>query len=466
MSYTVRYSRNEIGIMKLLLRFFSSAVLVVSGGLLAFGQISPPALTLSEAVRLALERNPEILVARAQLEELKGRIMEVRADAFPQLSLQGFGLRLRDPSILNSASFDKVPEDFKAALVPRSANLFDVGLTVKQPIYNAGKVGTAIKLALQGRREKEAALEAARQRVSFKVFQAFHDLLLADANLEVVRETIRQREKHLEQVRSRFAQGVATEIDVLRSQVNLANTEPERIRAENTARLARAALNNLIVADLDAPTRIEGKLEYHPWTEPPAADLQARALEARPEILVARRLVDEARLMRALAGAENKLSVDMEGRWGYNIRDPKNLFNQDFTRWNITFNFRLPFYDGGRKAGLTAQATSRLEAAEQNLAQLENNVKLEIKAASDDLQSSAQSIAAARLNVSQAEKVLEMMQANYQYGAATTLDVVDSQTALTVARNAVINATYQYQLAVGRVRLASGMPMLDEEAKQ
>ncbi len=442
-------------------RFLTVALLAAASSLPAFGQSAPPALTLPGAVRLALERNPEVRVAREQLEEIKGRIAEVRADAFPQLSVQGYGLRMRDPSILNSASFDNVPDEFKLALIPRAANLFDVGVTVKQVIYNAGKVGTAIKLAVEGRREKEAALEAARQRVAFKVFQAFHDLLLAEANLDVVRETVKQREKHLDQVRGRFTQGVATEIDVLRSQVNLANTEPERIRAENTVRLARAALNNLIVADLDAPTQIEGKLEYHPWTEPPAADLQARALEVRPEVLVARRLVGEARLMRALAGAENRLSVDMEGHWGYNIRDPKNMFRMDFTRWNVTFNFRMPFYDGGRKTGLVAQATSRLQAAEQNLAQLENNVKLEIKSASDDLESSAQSIAAARLNVSQAEKVLEMMQANYQYGAATTLDVVDSQTALTVARNAVINATYDYQIAKARVRLASGAAILE-----
>ncbi|MGA2262782.1 MAG: TolC family protein [Acidobacteriota bacterium] len=452
--------------MKLVLRFFTSAILAALGSSMALGQSPPATLTLSDAVRLALERNPEVLVAREQLEELKGKITEVRADAYPQVTLQGYGLRLRDPSILNSASFDKLPDEFRSALVPTSANLFDVGLTVTQPLYTAGKVGTAIKLAVEGQREKEAALEAVRQRVAFRVFQAFHDLLLAQANLEVVRETYWQREKHLEQVRSRFALGVATETDVLRSQVNLANTEPERIRAENTLRLARATLNNLIVADLDAPTQIEGNLAYRPWALPPAAELQAQALEVRPEILVARRLVQEARLLGSLARADNKLRVDMEGRYGYNIRDPKNLFNQDFNRWNITFNFKLPFYDGGRKAGQVVQADSRRRAAEQNLAQLENNVKLEIKAASDDLQSSAEAIAAARLNVSQAEKVLEMMQANYQYGAATTLDVFDSQTALTVARNAEINATYQYQVAKGRLRLAAGMPILDGEEKR
>lgn len=450
--------------MKPVLRIILAVLLAASAASVALAQ-TPQPLSLADAIGLALERNPEVLVAREQLAELKGRITEVRADAYPQVSMQGFGLRLRDPSILNSASFDKLPDEFRNALVPKAANLFDVGVTVTQPLYTAGKVGTAIKLALEGQREKEAALESVRQQVAFKVFQAFHDLLLAQANLDVVRETRGQREKHLDQARNRFSLGVATETDVLRSQVNLANTEPERIRAEGAIRLARAALNSLIMADLDAPTRVEGKLDYRPWPLPELAELQRQALEARPEVMVARRLVQEAKLLSSLAHAENKLRVDMEGRYGYNVRDPKNFIDQDFNRWNLTVNFKLPFYDGGRKRGQIMQAEARRRGAEQSLAQLVNGVKLEIKAASDDLQSSAESIAAARLNVKQAEKVLAMMQANYQYGAATTLDVVDSQTALTIARNAEINATYQYQVAKGRMRLAVGMPILDVEGK-
>jgi outer membrane protein len=452
--------------MKLGVRLFTAAILAAMGTSIALSQSPPDALTLAAAIRLALERNPEVLIAREQLEELKGKITEVRADAYPQVTMQGFGLRLRDPSFLNSASFDRLPDEFRDALVPRGVNLFDVGVMVTQPLYTAGKVGTAIKLALEGQREKEAELEAVRQRVAYRVFQAFHDLLLAQATLDVVRENLRQREKHLEQARSRFALGVATETDVLRSQVNLANTEPERIRAQNTLRLARAALNNLIVVDLDSPTVIAGKLDYRPWALPERAELEAQALAARPELLAGRRIVQEAKLLGSLARAENKFRLDLESRYGYNVRDPQNLFHANFTRWNITVFFKLPLYDGGRKKGQVIQADSRLRAAEHNLAQLVNNVRLEIKAAEDDMQASAEAIAAARLNVTQAEKVLAMMQANYQYGAATTLDVVDSQTALTNARNAEIAATYQYQVAKGRLRLAAGLPILDGEVQQ
>jgi outer membrane protein len=442
------------------LRVYPLVILLAMPAIM-FGQSPGAPLTLEDAVRLALLRNPEILVAQAQLEELKGKITEVRSGAFPQIEMQGFGLRLRDPSVLNSASFDELPPEFRNALVPRPANLFDTGVTLRQPLYTAGKVGTAIKLAVESRREREAELESARQRIVFRVFQAFHDLLLAQENLLVVRETVRQRQQHLDQARNRFSQGVATEVDVLRSEVNLANMRPEIIRAENRVRMARSALNNLIVVDLDAPTGIVGKLQYESWTPPTGEELQRRAREIRPEVIVAQRQVDEARLTLSLAHAENKLSLDMETSFGISARDVKNLYQSDYARWDVRVNFKLPLYDSGRKAGLIVQAQARMSAAQHALSQLLNNVNLEIKAAQDDLESSAQSVEAARVNVSQAEKVLSMMQANYQYGAATTLDVVDAQTALTLARNAVITATYEFQLAKARVRLASGSPILD-----
>lgn len=422
-------------------------------------------IALREAIRLAQERNPEVLVSRALLEELDGRIVEVRSGAFPQVAVEGVGLRLRDPSILNSSSFDRVPQEFKDALVPRAANLFDLALTVKQPIYNAGKVHNAVHLADEARKEKQSDLEGTRQRVAFKVFQAFHDLLLAQESIRVITETREQREKHLAMAKSRFASGVATEIDVLRSEVNLANTEPELIRARNRIRQARALLNSLIVVDLEAPTEAAGTLEPRLVPLPPLEQLQAEGLRARPELESARRAVEQSRLLVTLARSENKVGVDFDARLGYSVREPKNFFSSDFSRWNMTFNLRLPIYDGGRKEGLLAQALARLRAAEQNLALKENGVRLEIKAARDDMESAAQAIASAGLAVTQAEKVLVMMQANYRYGAATTLDVVDSQAAMTVARNTRIGAWYDFDLALARVRLATGRTVVDDEEK-
>jgi outer membrane protein TolC len=235
------------------------------------------------------------------------------------------------------------------------------------------------------------------------------------------------------------------------------------IRAQNQIRLSRSALNNLIVVDLENPTQISGNLVHRSWRAPPVAQLVAQAMEILPEVLESRRKLNEARLLLALAKAENKLSVDLEANLGLSTRSPRNFINSDFSRWNVTVNFRLPFYDGGQRAGLVAQASSRVRSAEHALAQLENAVRLEIKESYDAMQASAEAIEAAQLSVAQAEKVLSMMQSNYEYGAATTLDVVDSQTALTIARNSEINATYLYEIAKARLRLAAGSQILDEE---
>jgi outer membrane protein TolC len=423
-------------------------------------------LTIQEAVKMALERNPDMAIAQFEMDELKGKITEVRSGAFPQVTFQGYGLRLRDPSILNSSSFDKVPQEFRDALDPIPSNMFNFRVEAKQPVYTAGKVRTALRLAKESLEEKTAAREAVRQRLIFNVFQACSNMLLVDANRKVIRETYLQRMKHLELARNRFKDGVATEIDVLRSEVNVANTEPELIRADNRVQLARARINNLIVVDINAPTEIEGALEYRPWSAGNLEEIQIRALQQRPELAVARRQVQEARLTVALANSENKLTVDMSAAYGYTYREPKNLFNTDFATWNVTFNFKIPFFDSGRKSGLVSQAQSRLGAAEKRLAQLENDVRLEVQQAYDDMRSAEKAIAAAKLSVNQAEKVLGMMQANYRYGAATTLDVVDSQTAVVEARNNDIYATYDYEISKARLRLASGSPVLDREVDE
>jgi outer membrane protein len=457
--YTIRRPPNMLKIATLLLPLLMCGPMCVS-------QESTAPLSLEHAVTLALERNFDVLISQNELEELKGKITEVRSGAFPQVTLQGYGLRLRDPSILNSSSFDEVPKEFRDALVPRPNNMFDFGLNVKQPIFNAGKVRTALKLAEESLGEKEAAREAIRRMVTFKVVETFNDLLLAQANLEVVKETHEQRLKHLEMARSRFSHGVATEIDVLRSEVNVATLGPELIRAESRILLARASLNSLIVADLNAETRISGNLSYRPWPFEDLARIQIRALELRPELQVLKRQVQQARLALSLAKAENKLSIDLEGQWGYAVREPKNFFDNEFSRWNLTFSFKLPVFDSGRKAGLVVQGLSRLQASEHRLAQMENTVRLEVKQAYDEMMSSAKAISAAQLGLKQAEKVLAMMQANYEYGAATTLDVIDSQTALALSRNSLISAAYDYEIAKARLRLASGSPILDREVNQ
>ena len=419
-------------------------------------------LTLAEAVALATERHPQILSAQARIEALKGRIREVRSDALPDVTFNSSGMRWRDPAFLNSASFDQIPLDFKDALIVKGANLFDYHIGVTQPLYTAGKVGTAIKLA--SLESEGVGVDRARveQEIKLRVIRSFNDLLLAAKQLDVARDTLAQREKHLEMARSRYKLGVATEVDVLRSEVSLANAKPELIRAENSVRHTRAVLNNLLVRPIDFPTEAAGELTYIPPTQGPQAEIIRNALDRRPEMQRARINLSETADQIKLARAEGRLRVDLNAQYGYSARLTSDLWKQNFTRWMFTVNVTLPLFDGGRRSGLIQQAIANRRIVEQARVETEENVRLEVQTALDELERAEKTVEAARLNVQQAGRVLTMMQDNYRYGAATTLDVTDAQTALTTARWTLLQGLYDHTMARVQLRYVMGLDPLEK----
>jgi len=433
-----------------------------SGLLRAEGTEEKRRLTLAEAVALATERHPQVLSAQARVEALKGRIREVRSDALPDISFNSSGMRWRDPSFLNSASFDKIPPEFKDALIVKGANLFDYHIAVSQPLYTAGKVGTAIKLA--SLESEGVGVDRARveQDIKLRVIRSFNDLLLAAKQLDVARDSVAQRELHLEMARSRYKLGVATEVDVLRSGVSLANAKPELIRAENSVRHARAVLNNLLVRPIDFPTEAAGELTYTPPTQGPLAEVIRHALDRRPEMQRARINLLETADQIKLARAEGRLRVDLNGQYGYSARLTSDLWKQSFTRWMFTVNVTLPLFDGGRRAGLIQQAIANRTIAAQARVETEENVRLEVQTALDELERAEKTVEAARLNVQQAARVLTMMQDNYRYGAATTLDVTDAQTALTTARWTFLQGLYDHTMARVQLRYVMGLDPLEK----
>lgn len=415
-----------------------------------------PALTLEEAVRLALERHPEVGKARAASDALKGKIREVRAQALPEVTITSGAMRWRDPSLLNASGLDKFPQELRDALVPTPVNLFDYGVTVRQPLFTQGKVGTALRLASVESEGSLAEIDRAQQDLALEVVKAFCGLLWAERYQEMVAETQRQKEKHAEMARARFRGGVATEVDVLRSEVAVANGAPDLLRAQNAVRQTRALLNYYLVRPADHPTRIAGEFQEKPWEDPDAEALMREAARRRPELQRLRIAERSAGTQLDLARAESRTRVDFTANFGVMSRLPENLLDSRFVRWTMGVNLSLPVFDGFRRSGLIWQATANERAARLEREKTEQQIRLSLEQGLDELAASRQTVAAARANLNQAERVLAMTQENYKYGAATTLDVVDAQTALTVARTNLLRGLHDYAVARASLRWSVG----------
>lgn len=429
--------------------------LIVASYACAAAQDGAP-LTLAEAVRLALERHPDIGKAQASAEVLKGKIREVRAAAFPEITAGANALRWRDPSLLNASGLDKFPQELRDALVPSPVNLFDYSVSVKQPLYTAGKVGTALRLASIESEGSEIDIDRAKQNLALEVVKAFYGLLWAERYEKLVGETQQQKIRHLEMARLRFRNGVATEVDVLRSEVAVANGQPDLVRARNAVRQGRALLNYYIGRPVEFATEVAGEFPGTAWDEADLEALSKEAIRRRPELMRLRVAERSAAAQLDLARAESRMRVDFNGAYGIVSRLPENLVDPLYARWSAGVSFTLPLFDGFRRSGLIWQATASGRAARLEREKTEQQVRLNVQQGLDELAAARESVAAARANLRQAERVLEMTQANYQHGAATTLDVADAQTALAVARTNLLRGLHDAAVARASLRWTLG----------
>ncbi len=416
-----------------------------------------PSLSLADAVRMAVASHPDVAKAKAAADGLKGRIREVRSQALPDISVTSGFMRWRDPSLLNASGLDKWPEEFRAALIPVPVNIFDYSINVKQPLYTAGKVGTALRLASVEAEGALVEIDRAQQDVALGTTKAFYDLLWAQRYLTVVQETQQQKIQHAEMARTLFKNGVATEVDMLRSDVAVANGQPDVVRAQNAIQQARALLNYYLGRPTDQAVELAGDFPDVELESQDLSELMKEAERRRPELLRLRISQRSAATQVELAKAESRMRLDFSAAYGLMARQPKNLVNPDFTRWTAGVNFTFPLFDGFRRSGMTQQAVANERSIRSDREKAEQQVRLALQQVVDEIRAAQETLRAVRANVGQAERVLAMMRNNYKFGAATTLDIVDAQTALSVARTNVLRGLHDAAVARANLRWTMGM---------
>ncbi len=228
---------------------------------------------------------------------------------------------------------------------------------------------------------------------------------------------------------------MATELEVLRAEVDVENARAETLRAENEVSAARSLLNTVMVRPTAAPVVPTDTLAVVPF-QVDFDEAVKEALTSRPELQLLRTQERVQTLLVDVTAGDMKPSVEFNGSYGFAVRRPQNLFTLNYARWTAGFNLKVPLFDGKRTAGRVAQARAERNTVTQRIAALENQVRLEVQSAVRCAR--AGQIAptqAAELNVTQARRASEMTEANYKLGAATQLEVVDAQQSLRQAEN-------------------------------
>lgn len=411
-------------------------------------------MTRAEVAAEAVKVNPLVLSSTEDLRILEGFVLEARADAFPEINLNASANRYQDPSFLNSPNLDQLPPEFTAFLKPQATALYDWSGTVKQTLYSF-KLGAAVRAARLARTRGQEDLQRARQFIALEAVVAYNAVLAAAESLRVANDTTGYREQQLQIVRTRRAGGVATELDVLRSEVSLENARAGVVRAQGVLELARANVNAVMLRPIDTPFEPAETLAFATF-ETPLDEVIKAALADRPEVksvALTERINDE---FITIAKANKKPSFDFNGGYGWSVREPENFTDSRYSKWTFGAFVRWPVFDGFRTDGKVMQAQAQRSKATQERLAIENRIRIEAKDAYERLTTAARVLAASDVNVSQARKAVELTQANFKFGAATLVDVADAQTALLVAELTRTEALLTHANARATLRYVMG----------
>lgn len=415
-----------------------------TGGLSAAAVISGE-LTVADAIGIALTHNPQVQSIRQERERTRGATAEAFSGFLPNLAL--------------SASYFRRVEITMPLGAPDN---WAFGATFTQPLYLGGAVINAYRAARVGQQIAEQQVRRVTQEVIFQVRKSYYDVLLAQEFVSADRERRDRAQAFLDEVDKRFQQGVASNFDVLRARVELANAEASLIRSANALHLAQTALLRVLGASQESQVVLVDKLAHEPL-QPEVREAMRQALLNRPEVVTSK---------LSVTAQQHRVEGTKAGLL------PKVLFTGDYelanpplgglgAGWDDEFramvSFELPLFEGGQTAGKLVQERALLEQFRTTVRDAEEQVLLEVTQAFLSLEDAEEFVRSQRVNLEQAEEGLRLAEAGYREGVTKQVEVLDARTALAEARKNFSQAVYNHMLA--RVSLERATGVLAEGAE-
>ena len=481
---------------------FTLAAALLGAGTTA-AQTAPPdslRLTITESVRRALEQSEEVRVARAEVDNASAQARSARSALLPQISTSllytktlrsvfqsvgGFtlpdSLKFEPDSLASVADRlryleDKTPNAAFGALGSMFSDLpfgrenaWTMAASITQPIFAGGRILYSVSLANNAADAAESSLLEATADVALQTRLAYLGARLAEDGVAIVSNSVQLARSHLERVQLQLETGRASELDVLRAEVEWQNLVPQQIDAEHGYALALLNLKRLINVPtstaLVLTTQLDPSDPELPAIESPAlpqpASVQGR-LAQRAAVRAADELVDLRRTQVKVARSAYLPTLGLSGTFARQAYPggfwPEGDWRDD---WNVSLALNWTFFQGMRRGADLDASHAQLRQAELQRAQLLEAVELEYQQAEGDVVRARAQIATAATTVRQAERVHDLTQLRFDEGLATQLDVSSARLALQQARLNAARSYHDFYAALARAERALGVPPRD-----
>ncbi len=424
-------------------------------------------VTVDVAVGMALKNNPRLLQALSEKQASGHSSWQAKTAMLPRGDLQGQYTRT-DPGFFPDKS------QF---------------ITEKQYSATAIASWTPVSAEIWGRMRSAAATAAAAGQTYVASINetahlargAFYDALLAARLVEVADQAVQINNEELRRARVQFDVGEVPRLNVLRAEVQLANSVPDLLRAKHNLRIAKADLANIIgykmsQSDIDGASLVlDGSLSSAPELVSPSIDnLIASAQANRPEVKAAQSNISAASgaVLQSYGGLTPTLSVYSSYTWAHSDNTLR-IFSSPTTSsdtaisfelkgWEVGASASMPLFDFlGNRAGVRA-ANARKRRSEYAADEIRRNIELEVRRAYSSVMEAVESVKSQEKNVESATEAHRLARESQAAGEATQLDVQQAQLDLSKAEALSAEAGRNLLVSQSALITAIGFSSIDD----
>lgn len=460
-----------------------TAILAVGSMLTASAAADTLRLSLDECISIALSESPTVKVADMEITRMDYSRKETLGQLLPSISfgasynrtlakqtmymnMDGFG------DLGGSGAGDADNPGSKAA--PSRAgsdggikvgldNSYSMGFNLSMPLI-APQLWKSLDLSES--RILQSVEQARQSRISLvnQIKNAYYTLLLAEDSYNTILESYDMARFTADLYAKQHSLGAASDYDVLRTEVAVKNVEPELTQA--TIAIKQAKLQLLILMGVDASQPIAANSTLAEYEETMYADVLGidHNIEGNSEL----RLLDiQTRQLRdALKVQKMSLVPTLALTANYNWTSMSNGSPLKNFRWSpysmVGLTLSIPLFEGGQRYTRIRQAEIQVNEMKWQRDNLLRSINMQADLALDNINMNVKQIASCSESVRQADKAHDIMQKSFEIGAASYLDLRDSELALTRSRLAYYQAIYNYLVARADLELLLGNADLEK----
>jgi outer membrane protein len=431
-------------------------------------------LTVDHAIELAIEHNLQHQLAKGEVQIAEEKVAQAKSGYLPKATLSGGIARLNQvPDLveltnkladLNNGIRTILANSGNSTLenlannrmsysdgVDDGLTYYSLNLTISQPLYTGGKLTAVNKQARNNREYSQYNLETVEQDLVCEVKKAYYQILQAGQMLKTTDEAVASMENHVREAKLYYQAGQVPRLDVMRTEVKLADLKQKRLTVQNALDLAKIYFNFVLGVEQDRQYQFQDDLTYTLFRQNLAA-CQQSALTNRTELKAIRAKVAMAENAVTIVKSGKKPLVALVAEGDRTASDP--LHDDPDLSLGVVAKYNL--YDGGTVKHQIEEAEATVRQAKTAAELTERSIKLQVEQAYRNLQNALETIAVAQKVLGQARETVRMAGVSYQAGLSTSLELVDAETGLTQAKTNYNQALSNYQIALAKLERAIG----------